>query len=490
MKYTHDQINGMYDPQNQNKILMAYYLKPELIKKYWLEEDDMVGPVKKYTLQALHICSNRGYKNIDLVFFHNILRDNVRANEANINKSLGILTKSLVEGHPEEIEAYYEIERKYKALRGLARKGIDISYFYAVHSDFPEDENYKEHFENTTAEGILNYYKDAIKDITLPANKNSISLIPKRASELERAHEPIEYLIDGWIKKDSFNSIIGAAKAGKTQLTMAIAFCIQNGIPFFGYECKKADVLYVDFELEHNEILKRINLLKQYYEMPEAEEFYYISASREFANGNINMDGILEAVREAKKNNPNIKLCIFDCYYTFAEGDSNAENDTRRNLQPLKGLVNDMAVCYVHHTNKASGDITNLIYAAGGSGVHGKIVDSTIVVWPKSSNSNLFYVATTGRSGGGKKITCRKDETTFHQFMPVNDVNERCTLGGRMVGNTKDKNPKEEHPEIWEAIGPDVGDLRKIKPMFNVTTQELKEMGFRVDSNKHKIWRK
>lgn len=479
-----EEIAKLHDKGNQLDILTMYYQNPELITKYPLEEKYMADSTRKQLLRAFHICAQRGYKVIDPKDFYNILQNSLQLS----TKELEVAWKMINDKYhsePVNIEACYEIERKNNVLIELVKAGINISHFYADNSLFAEDPDYLENYEKASAEDIRNYYINQAKNIKLPANKNSISLVPKRISELERVNEPIEYLIDGWMKKDSFNSIIGAAKAGKTQLTMQMAFCVQNGIPFMGYECKKADVLYVDFELEHNEIGKRINLLKQYYEMPEAESYYYISASRDFANGTIKMDNILEAVREAKKNNPNIKLCIFDCYYTFAEGDSNTEIDTRKNLQPLKGLVDDMCVCYVHHTNKASGDITNLIYAAGGSGVHGKIVDSTYVVWPKSSKDDTFYIATTGRSGGGKKIVCKKNESTFHQFKPVEDADERHTLGGKTV----DKNPKEEQPDIWAAVGINGTDLRKIKSMFNVTSDELKEMGFNVDGKKKKIFR-
>lgn len=482
---TKEQITKIRSKINQIKILTMYYQNPELITKYPLDESYMADPTKKQLLRAFHVWSQRGYKVFDLNDFYDILQNTLQLSTKELEVAWRVMTDKVIHGDVSNIEACYELERKYKALRELAKKGIDISHFYAEDPVFAEDPNCYENFEKASAEDIINYYINAAKSIKLPANKNSISLVPKRVEELEKVNEPIEYLIDGWIKKDSFNSIIGAAKAGKTQLSMAIAFCVQNGIPFLGYECKKADVLYVDFELEHNEIGKRINLLKQYYEMPEAESYYYISASRDFANGTIKMDNILEAVREAKKNNPNIKLCIFDCYYTFAEGDSNTEIDTRKNLQPLKGLVDDMCVCYVHHTNKASSDITNLIYAAGGSGVHGKIVDSTIVVWPKSSKDDTFYIATTGRSGGGKKIVCKKNESTFHQFKPVEDVDERHTLGGKTV----DKNPKEEHPDIWAAVTINGNSLYMIEKNFGVKPKELTEMGFKVDHKNHKVFR-
>jgi hypothetical protein len=475
----------LFDRNNFAKILSAYMQDSEHIKKYWIDENTVPETFHRNLLRAFHACDNREYKKIEADTLLKVLCDIVTLTDATKYTYEKYIYSMHGFGDADNISAYYQIELKWQTLRKLNDMGYDISYYWSDDVDPEIVEKAANHFEEATPEDILNYHKEKLKNITLPANKNQISLVPKRVSELERVNEPIEYLIDGWMKKDSFNSIIGAAKAGKTQLSMMMAFCVQNGIPFMGCECKKADVLYVDFELEHNEIGKRINLLKQYYEMPDAEDYYYISASRDFANGTINMSGILEAVREAKKQNPNIKLCIFDCYYTFAEGDSNTETDTRKNLQPLKGLVDDMCVCYVHHTNKTSNDMTNLIYAAGGSGVHGKIVDSTYVVWPKSSKDNTFYIATTGRSGGGKKITCKKDESTFHQFKQVDDVDDRHKIAGKTV----DKDPKEENPELWAFVSINGNSLHKVKGKFGFSGSDLAKMGYNVDYPNKKVYR-
>ena len=63
-----------------------------------------------------------------------------------------------------------------------------------------------------------------------------------------------------------------------------MAFCIQNGIPFLGNEVVKADVLYADFELRPNAIKNRFDMLKEHYNMPDAERFKVMSlASKEFS---------------------------------------------------------------------------------------------------------------------------------------------------------------------------------------------------------------
>lgn len=474
-----EEIAKLHNKVNQLNILTMYYQNPELITKYPLEEKYMADSSKKQLLRAFHICAQRGYKVIDPKDFYNILQNSLQLSTKELEVAWKLINDKY-HSEPVNIEACYEIERKNNVLIELVKAGVNISHFYAEEAVFAEDPDYLENYEKASAEDIRNYYINQAKNIRLPANKNSISLIPKRISELERVNEPIEYLIDDWLEKDSFNSIIGAAKAGKTQYTMQMAFCVQNGIPFLGHECKKADVLYVDFELKHNAIGKRFGFVKQYYEMPDAEEPYYISVSQDFANGAINMNGIIEAVREAKKNNPNIKLCIFDCYYTFAQGDNNTAEATRASLQPLKGLVDDMSVCYVHHTNKTGSDMTNLIYAAGGSGVHGNIVDSTYVIWQKSEKDDTYYIGTQGRSVGKRKILCKKNESTFHQYKLVEDADERHTIAGKTV----DKNPKEEQPDIWAYIGINGESLYKVKNKFGVSQKDLTDMGFYVKDKK------
>ena len=152
--------------------------------------------------------------------------------------------------------------------------------------------------------------------------------------------------------ENTFNSIIAAAKVGKSQLAYQMAFCVQNGIDFLQYPVQKGDVLYVDFELRPNAIKKRFERLKEFYGLPDAEEYKVLSLADSYGEGSISLESVVEAVRGEKRRNPGIKLCIFDCYYSFCEGDSNAEGDTKRTLGKIKVLTKDMAVVYVHHTNK------------------------------------------------------------------------------------------------------------------------------------------
>ena len=79
-----------------------------------------------------------------------------------------------------------------------------------------------------------------------------------------------------------------------------------------------------------------------------------------------------------------------------------------------------MAVVYVHHTNKTGfQDSTAAIYAAGGSGVHGKIVDETYVIKPRANNT--VTIINTGRDWSGREIPCIKNEDTLW-FYQVDDA--------------------------------------------------------------------
>lgn len=496
-----ERLKMVYNARANLIVLHCVASQLDLVKKYPMIKSDFGEKKHLWQIyQAAEDLAERGFKVASQIELEDALKRYIpdpKAAELKNERGYNVLEEFRYRADSckldRNLDGAYRDVLKYRALRELAKAGVDISDFWDDYEvDVDKIEEMCDRLNKSSPEDIINYYKDKANNVlstvkTKMGNAltgSQSALIPRRATDLERAYEPIEYLVDGIFKRESFNSIVGAAKAGKTQLSMAVAFCVQNGIPFLGHECKKGDVLYVDFELEHNEINHRLNLLKSYYEMPEAEVPYYISASRDFANGTINMAGILEAVREAKKNNPDLKLCIFDCYYTFAQGDGNSEEDTKRVLQPLKGLVDDMCVCYVHHTNKNSTDVTNLIYAAGGSGVHGKIVDTAMVVYPKSEKDSTFVVATTGRSGGGKKIVCKKDESTYHQFKPVEDVDDRHKVAGKTV----EKNPKEERPDIWAAVGINGATVYKINKDFGCTVKELTDMGFYVSQDK-KVFR-
>ncbi len=228
-----------------------------------------------------------------------------------------------------------------------------------------------------------------------------------------------------------------------------MAYCVQNGISFLGHKTQKSDVLYVDYELRENAIKKRYDALNEYLHAENAESYKVMSLS---SDADTDLDTVIEAARAAKDSNSNIKLIIFDCYYSFAEGDQNSEADVKAVLKKLKSLTDMMTVVYVTHTNKNDmSTSTKAIYAAGGSGVHGKIVDETYTIAQKKDK---FVITSTGRDWSDRQTVCRKDESTNWFFAVEQSDLDMSKKRNQLQSHSKGKQTlEEEYPELCKTIG-------------------------------------
>lgn len=373
----------------------------------------------------------------------------------------------------------FRILRKYNDLR------IDISEF--IYDDDTEVDldildKRRLNFESYTASGLNRYLKEKLI--------NSINEVEKQNHELDEddfcdiyeipgCNDERVPIIQNFMFENTFNSVIAPAKAGKSQFSYQMAFCIQNGIPFLGNEVVKADVLYADFELRPNAIKNRFDMLKEHYNMPDAERFKVMSlASKEFS-----LDEVIRKTRKQIEMNPKIKLVVFDCFYTFSEGDGNKEEDVKNTLHKLKSLTDLVTVNYVHHTNKTGfNNTSDAIYAAGGSGVHGKIVDETYLI--KKNSSGEVTVIATGRDMTNEEypVFMSKDTDWFFELDGASDRAQRAQE------EKKKHDPdflKEKYPEICKFIEENSSDefgvnINMLNKALNekYTVSQLKKMGF------------
>ena len=335
---------------------------------------------------------------------------------------------------------------------------------------------------------MIDGLKDTIKEIEERTICSTDTLDFEDVNTLSEDGE-LEYLVDDFMLKNTFNSIIAPAKAGKSQFAYQLAFCVQNGLNFLGNKTNPVDVIYVDYELRESVIKKRFNNLKELYGLPNAKGYSVLRLSDKLMY--TNLDDTVMKIKKQKELNPNIGLVIFDCFYRFAEGDPNSEPDTKKTLSKIKELESLMTVCYVHHTNKTGfNNVKNSIYAAGGSGVHGKIIDETYLIERKSGDD--VVIVSDGRDWTEKRINAICNDKTFGFFMenPKYFTGKDCLYGGEVLTKEEKKQSlKINEPELYEAIGEDGETLYKLKQKFpDITPKKLKEKGFRYDSTNKKAY--
>lgn len=484
--------NEIYNVRTGWEVLGCILQNPELIKTHPLTISDFVGVHHKMFFDAINYIAKSGATVIEPIEIRDYLKNASLPRFQEFSKMNGIevLNNYIKFSKPENFEYYYAELKKYSVLRNAHAMGFGISEFFDPHEiDLDLEEKKRKFFEEFTPNGIVQYFESKISELRDKTEVAPISALNfYRISNLPLSQAEDKYLIQDFMLENTFNSIIAAAKVGKSQLAYQMAFCVQNGIDFLQYPVQKGDVLYVDFELRPNAIKKRFERLKEFYGLPDAEEYKVLSLADSYGEGSISLESVVEAVRGEKRRNPGIKLCIFDCYYSFCEGDSNAEGDTKRTLGKIKVLTKDMAVVYVHHTNKTGfQDSTAAIYAAGGSGVHGKIVDETYVIKPRANNT--VTIINTGRDWSGREIPCIKNEDTLW-FYQVDDAEKQALDERRMIGGKTIK-PKitrekllEQYPDICDYIEKNQEDrygvpLLKVQAQFpGEDTKSLKEKGF------------
>jgi hypothetical protein len=97
----------------------------------------------------------------------------------------------------------------------------------------------------------------------------SVSLVGRERRETK-------YLMNGILLDGAVQTILfGAGGTGKTMLSLAWALAITDGIPEFGYMGEPADVLFVDYEADEDQIADRLAQLQQGSGYGNVARFHY-----------------------------------------------------------------------------------------------------------------------------------------------------------------------------------------------------------------------
>jgi putative DNA primase/helicase len=73
--------------------------------------------------------------------------------------------------------------------------------------------------------------------------------------------EPIEFLVDGMISRNTITLWTGTDGTAKTFLIQKLAIAIATGNPFLGRRCQASDVLYLDYENPSFAVRDRLDLM-------------------------------------------------------------------------------------------------------------------------------------------------------------------------------------------------------------------------------------
>jgi len=90
----------------------------------------------------------------------------------------------------------------------------------------------------------------------------------------------VPFLMDGLIPAKKATILYGAGGTGKSILAATLAVCIQTETPFLGLPVRQAEVLYLDWETDEEDIAQRIDAAAKGLGLPEAPPLRYSSLVR------------------------------------------------------------------------------------------------------------------------------------------------------------------------------------------------------------------
>lgn len=184
-------------------------------------------------------------------------------------------------------------------------------------------------------------------------------------------------LIDGVLRQGHKMLIAGPSKAGKSFALIEMCIAIAEGKRWFGWQCAKGKVMYVNLELDRASCLHRF---KDVYEKLGIEPNSLSNIDIWNLRGkSIPMDKLAPKLirRAAKKDYIAI---IIDPIYKVITGDENSADQMANFCNQFDKICNELgtAVIYCHHHSKGSQGQKRSMDRASGSGVFARDPDALL----------------------------------------------------------------------------------------------------------------
>lgn len=200
-------------------------------------------------------------------------------------------------------------------------------------------------------------------------------------------------LIHGLLHQSLKCIVGGPSKAGKTWLLLDMALSVASGLPWLAWQCERAKVLFVNFEIPPYFIQERIRAILLKKEGADCGNLDLWNL-RGFAAP---FDTLLPTMEERLKQK--YGLVIIDPFYKGMSGDENKAGDIARTVNDLEKLCvkTGAALVFAHHFSKGNKANTDVIDRLSGSGVFGRDPD-TIISLTEHKVANCFAVETVVRN--------------------------------------------------------------------------------------------
>lgn len=197
-------------------------------------------------------------------------------------------------------------------------------------------------------------------------------------------------LINGVLRQGHKMLIAGPSKAGKSYALIELCIAIAEGSNWFGFDCAKGKVLYVNLELD------RASCLHRFKDVYEANKIYSSKNIRNIDIWNLRgksipMDKLApKLIRRASKKD--YIAIIIDPIYKVITGDENSADQMAKFCNQFDKICNELgtAVIYCHHHSKGSQGGKRSMDRASGSGVFARDPDALLDLTELEVTDNLY----------------------------------------------------------------------------------------------------
>ena len=183
------------------------------------------------------------------------------------------------------------------------------------------------------------------------SKKRGFTLVP--ASQLTSKPRPNDWLIKDIIESNNYGMIFGEPESGKSLLTLDMAFCISNGLPWNGHPTKQGNVAYVAGE-GHTGLGRRVKALELMYNTKTDNLFF-----SEMPASLTDEHSVKDVANTIKAVCADPVLIVVDTLHrNFGSGDENSAGDfgTATNHIDTHLRNTGAAVILVHHSGHGAKD--------------------------------------------------------------------------------------------------------------------------------------
>lgn len=194
----------------------------------------------------------------------------------------------------------------------------------------------------------------------------------------------------------------GASKVGKSFLSLQLAYCVSQGLPFLGFKTNQTGVIYFSLEDVERRIQQR---MQKMFGLEPASNLYFATEA-----GYVGGGGFEEQLNTVLHEHPDVGLVIVDVMQKIRNPlEQSSYGTDYLFITAVKELADKYGICLilVHHTRKTTdSDIFKML--SGSMGITAA-VDGSMVLYKKERKSGEATLAVVGRDIRDRELNLVRD---------------------------------------------------------------------------------